>query len=52
MKVKYDKEVDATYIQMSSQKTEGGAGIAEGDSIALLSQQGYSSNAILTLKLS
>ncbi|MEW5945488.1 MAG: DUF2283 domain-containing protein [bacterium] len=30
MKVKYDKEPDAAYIQMSSKKPEGGVEIAEG----------------------
>ncbi len=30
MKVKYDKEVDAAYIQMSSKKSDGGVEIAEG----------------------
>jgi len=30
MKVKYDKEADAAYIQMSSKKPEGGVEIAEG----------------------
>jgi len=30
MKVKYDKEVDAAYIQMSSKKPDGGVEIAEG----------------------
>jgi len=30
MKVKYDKEVDAAYIQLSSKKPEGGVEMAEG----------------------
>jgi len=30
VKVKYDREVDAAYIQMSSKKLEGGVEIAEG----------------------
>lgn len=30
MKVKYDKEVDAAYIQMSSKKPDGAIEIAEG----------------------
>jgi len=30
LKVRYDKEVDAAYIQMSSKKPEGGVEIAEG----------------------
>ena len=30
MKVKYDKEVDAAYIQLSSKKPEGGIEMAEG----------------------
>lgn len=30
MKVKYDKETDAAYIQLSSKKPEGGVEMAEG----------------------
>ncbi len=30
MKIKYDKEVDAAYIQMSSKKPDGAIEIAEG----------------------
>lgn len=30
MKIKYDKEVDAAYIQMSSKKPDGAVEIAEG----------------------
>ncbi len=30
MKVKYDKEADAAYIQLSSKKPEGGIEMAEG----------------------
>jgi uncharacterized protein YuzE len=30
MKIKYDKEVDAAYIQMSSKKPDGGVELAEG----------------------
>jgi uncharacterized protein YuzE len=30
MKVKYDKEVDAAYIQLSSKKPEGGIEMTEG----------------------
>jgi uncharacterized protein YuzE len=30
MKVKYDKEADAAYIQLSSKKTDGGVEMAEG----------------------
>ncbi len=30
MKVKYDKEVDAAYIQLSSKKPEGGVEMTEG----------------------
>ncbi|MBI5199860.1 MAG: DUF2283 domain-containing protein [Nitrospirae bacterium] len=30
MKVKYDKEIDAAYIQMSSKKPDGAIEIAEG----------------------